>query len=288
MNHKIHKEQVTKVSGERVPFNEAKLRQSLLLSGASETEVAEIVGLVENKLYEGMPTRLIYQYAFDSLKHLSAAGIASRYKLKKAIMELGPSGYPFEQFVGILFASQGFAVQVGTIQEGSCVSHEIDVLADNDKVRYMMECKYHNTQGTKSDVKVPLYVQSRFEDVNKKWKLLPEMQGKTIQGWIVTNTRFTDDAIKYAQCAGLQLLGWDFPHKDNLKQRIEQSGLYPLTCLTGLSNREKQWLLEQKIVLCNELMSHKKKLIDVLRISNRRLNKLQQEIDNICTISCVS
>lgn len=276
------KHTVTKVSGEHVPFDENKLRLSLEAAGADPDVIQQIIHLITEKLYEGMPTRLIYQYAFDMLRQLSL-GAAPRYKLKRAIMEMGPSGYPFELFVGGLFQYEGFQTKVSIIEQGRCVEHEIDVLAENEKSRYLVECKYHNQQGTKSDVKVSLYVQSRFVDVREKWLEQPDLQGKQLKGWIVTNTRFTDDAIQYGTCAGLGLVGWDYPSKGgSLKQRVEQSGRYPLTCLTSLSQHEKQQLLEKKIVLCSDILNHKDLLIKHLRIPHKRIYKLQEEVSAIC------
>ena len=68
-------------------------------------------------------------------------------------------------------------------------------------------------------------------------------------GWVVTNTRFTEDALQYGNCCGLYLLSWDYPKNDGLKDRIDRLGLYPITVSTLLTNREKQFLLSRDIVL---------------------------------------
>lgn len=272
---------ILKNSGERERFDAEKLRLSLSAAGAEPDLAAHIVSLIEQKLYEGMPTGRIYEYAFDALRRLSV-GAASRYKLKKAIMEMGPSGYPFERFIGILMQHEGYTVQVGLVEPGRCVRHEIDVLAEREGERRMYECKYHNQQGTKSDVKIPLYVQSRFLDLAERWRALPECAEKKLYGGIVTNTRFTEDAEQYALCAGLELVAWDYPSGRGIKDRIERSGLFPVTCLTTLSNREKQWLLERNTVLARDVLADKNKLIKDLRISYKRLAKMQQELNALC------
>jgi hypothetical protein len=61
--------------------------------------------------------------------------------------------------------SYSFQTQTGIILEGKCVTHEIDVKAKKDQLLYLMECKYKNQGGVSVDVKVPLYINSRFEDV---------------------------------------------------------------------------------------------------------------------------
>jgi len=251
---------ITKASGVIVPFSEEKLKASLKRSGADEIVIADIVDEIRGKLYSGIPTKKIYKLAFNKLKEKSKPS-AAKYQLKRAIMELGPSGYPFECFIGEILKSQGYLTSVGQFVNGECVTHEIDVIAEKDNYYFMIECKYHNLPGTMSDVKVPLYIQARFKDVEKKWLEIAEHQNKIHQGWVVTNTKFTTDAIKYGTCAGLHLLSWDYPEKENLKNQIDTLRLYPVTCLTSLTKVEKQKLLDAKIVLCKDIYENQNLLM---------------------------
>jgi len=155
---------VKKASGEVVPFSYEKLQRSLKRSGASESETARIVEEINKNLFEGISTKSIYKMAFKLLKEQSNH-LAAKYHLKGAIMELGPSGFPFEKYIGEILRYQGYKTRVGEIVQGKCVSHEIDVIAELDGQHFMIECKYHNQPGTFSDVKIPLYIQARFKDV---------------------------------------------------------------------------------------------------------------------------
>ena len=119
---------IIKASGEKAPFQMEKVRRSLERAGANEIIIDEIVKNIEDIVFDGMTTKKIYQMAFMMLKRKSRVS-ASKYKLKKALMELGPSGYPFEKFVGKLLEHEGFQTQVGSIIQGSCVTHEVDVIA---------------------------------------------------------------------------------------------------------------------------------------------------------------
>jgi Holliday junction resolvase len=264
MLHVMHNGQtlfeITKANGEKSVFDPNKLFTSLTRSGASETQAQEIVNSITSELYAGISTKKIYRKAFALLKEQSRF-LAARYNLKNAIMILGPSGYPFERFVGELLKHQGFKVEIATVVAGKCVNHEVDVIAEKDDHHFMIECKYHNQQGTVSDVKIPLYIQSRFLDVAARWKTLPGHGHKFHQGWLVTNTRFTPDAIQYGNCSGLKLIGWDYPTKGSLKDLIDSLGLYPLTTLTSLTLSEKKALLEMNLVLCHDLQRNE----DVLK-----------------------
>src|SRR3972149_2392994 len=47
---------------------------------------------------------------------------ALRLNLRQAIFELGPTGFPFEKYLGEIFESQRYKVEVDLIMEGECVS----------------------------------------------------------------------------------------------------------------------------------------------------------------------
>lgn len=271
---------ITKGSGERVIFSKQKLHDSLIRSGAGEEIVEQVIQEVEPQLFEGIATKKIFKIAFNLLKKKDKL-IAAKYKLKEAIMELGPSGYPFEKYVSEILKYQGFKTTVGQIVQGSCVNHEIDIIAEKDEKHFMIECKYHNTRGIISNVKIPLYIQARFKDIEIKWKNLPGHSEKFHQGWVVTNTRFSDDAIQYGTCVGLHLIGWDYPKKDSLKDQIDRSGLYPITCLTGLTASEKQKLLDKNIVLSIEICRNSAPLLSS-GISPTRVEMIVKEAQMLC------
>ena len=270
---------VVKASGEKVTFDEAKLVQSLERAGAGEAIINEVIDGIEAQLYDGIPTKKIYRQAYKILNKLSNRN-AGRYKLKEAIFELGPSGYPFENFVGELLKNQGFKTQVGVVVKGKCVSHEIDVIAENDQNHFMVECKFHSDPGKKSNVIVPLYIHSRFRDIVATMKHLPGYNTKLHQSWVVTNTRFTTDAIDYGKCSGMNLVSWDYPADANLRNRVDRSGLHPVTSLSSLKKAEKQKILALDIVTCRNLLDQKDKLAE-FGLSLRRLAKITDEANRI-------
>lgn len=272
--------EIIKSSGKKVKFSLSKLRTSLKRSGASKDTIDAIIDTVRDELYQGISTNEIYNRAFALLKKKKSY-LASRYKLKKAIYELGPTGFPFERFIKELLHYSGYNATVGKVLQGKCVSHEIDVVAEKNSDTTIIECKFHGDQGLKCNVKVPLYIQSRFLDVKEKWNDSKEKNSKLNQGWVVTNTRFTEDAVQYGRCCGLYLLSWDYPEGESLRDRIDSLGLYPITVSTLLTNREKQFLLSRNIVLCRQLIGDSFYL-DHLGVSDTRKHKILNEIDALC------
>lgn len=271
---------VTKASGEKSPFSEEKVRLSLRRSGADDSQIDFILQEIRNQLYEGMTTRNIYKIAFSLLKSGSRHQ-AARYHLKYAIMELGPSGFPFEKYVAELLKMEGYKTRTGQIFQGKCVTHEIDVVAEKENYQLLVECKYHNQPGISCNIKIPLYIHARFNDIEAHGSKKPDSVTKKRKGWIVTNTRFTADAIQYAGCSGLTLLGWDHPFGKGLKDRIDHHQLYPITCLTSLTTSEKQKLLNLEIVLCSELLK-KTELLKSIGIKTIRAATIQNEASNLC------
>ncbi|MFI0431107.1 ATP cone domain-containing protein [Mariniflexile sp. HMF6888] len=271
--------EVVKSSGEKVKFSLGKLHTSLRKSGADNQTVNQIIDKVQEELYDGISTKEIYNRAFALLKK-KGSYLASKYKLKKAIYELGPTGYPFERFVSTILKYSGYQTLVGEILQGECVTHEIDVVASKNGTTTVIECKFHSEEGRNCNVKVPLYIASRYKDIKSYWDSKPH---DTVlnEGWLVTNTRFTEDALQYGKCIGLYLLSWDYPKNDGLRDRIDRLGLYPITVSTLLSGREKQFLLSRDVVLCRDLIDDVF-FLDHLGVSDIRKAKILKEINMLC------
>lgn len=267
---------VLKASGEYEPFSEEKVKSSLKRAGAKKELIDKIVSHIKSKLYDGISTRQIYSLVFALLRKFESH-LASKYNLKQAIMELGPSGYPFEKFVAGILEHEGYRVEVGQIVQGKCISHEIDVIAKKENEHFMIECKFHNRPGTKSDIKVALYIYARFLDVQESWVKIAGHRQKFHQPWLVTNTKVTSEVKSYAKCVGLQVISWDYPADFNLRFLIEKRGLHPVTCLNSLNQSEKGKLLENGIVFCRDLIQKK---IDFLPAVS--VNKAKKEALGIC------
>lgn len=271
--------EVIKASGEREPFNVEKLRSSLSRNGISDSEIDEIIRELNPLFRDGVTTQKIYREAYRLLRKRSARA-AGRYKLKEAILELGPTGYPFERFISEIMIHLGFETEVGSIVQGDCVKHEIDVIAHKADQYFLVECKFHNKKENRCNVQVPLYIQSRFLDVKKNWTSQPGHEGQKHTGYVVTNTRFTDDAITYAKCVGLRLLSWDYPSKNGLKDHISRLNLHPVTCLNSLAKAEKDKLLKNDVVLVQQI-ARDQKILDKTGVDKRKINRIYKEAQEI-------
>ena len=272
--------EIIKSSGEKAKFSLNKLETSLKRIGADQQTINQIIDKVRDELYQGISTKEIYNRAFALLKKKKSY-LASKYKLKKAIYELGPTGFPFERFISSILRYSGYKTEVGKTLQGPCVTHEIDIIAKKNNETTIIECKFHNEEGLNCNVKIPLYINSRYNDVKAQWNISSKNKSILSSGWVVTNTRFTEDAIQYGKCVSLYLLSWDYPKNNALKDRIDRLGLYPITVSTLLTNREKQFLLSRDVVLCRALIGDAFYL-DHLGVSDVRKERILNEIKMLC------
>jgi hypothetical protein len=272
---------VTKYSGDTELFDVEKLRNSLKKSGAPDHVVDEIIDHIMSELYQGMNTAQIYSHAYQLLKKHGGSH-AAMYDLRKALSRLGPSGYPFEAFVGSIFEHLGYEVQLGAQTQGRLITHDVDVLATKRGEVNMMECKYHREDQTKVNSKTAMYVSARYADIRERFESMKGNSKKTLQPWLVTNTKFTKDAIAFAEGWRLRLLGWGYPKDQGLEKMIEKAGLHPITCLTSLNHDEMGELLQNKIVLCRRL--HDDHVQRMLKLKGGRLDRLKEEIGDLCGV----
>lgn len=271
---------IVKNSGDIVDFNSIKLKQSLLNSGANKGVVETILKTINKDIYEGISTKQIYKMAFGMLKKASNSH-AARYNLKESIRLLGPAGFFFEKYIARIFASENYETKTNLTLKGKCVSHEIDVLVKKDEAISMIECKFHMRKDINSDVKVPMYILSRFNDLKDNKYTMFSGKESIAKCWIVTNNRFSLDAIAFAKCSGLSLLSWDYPENNNLKTKINDSHLYPITCLTTLSLAEKEKLLILEVILVKEILNNSFHL-ERIGLSSNRIKNVLKEASDLC------
>lgn len=271
---------IIKHSGYKVPFDKDKLELSLKKSGASADLIKESLAEIERQMYDGITTKEIYKLAFAILKKASS-GHAARYNIRLALQMLGPAGFFFEKFVARLYAAEGFKTKINLTLQGKCVSHEIDIAIMKNNMISMIECKFHGSKEGSSDVKVPMYILSRFNDLKAKKHTIFSNSEAIDSCIIVTNNRFTKDAQDFANCSGISLLSWDYPQDNNLKNKIDKGTLYPITCLTTLSIVEKEKLLILDQILVKDVIDDPQSLYKIGLSENRVKNTLH-EASQIC------
>ena len=271
---------IVKADGTIETFDPNRLQASLVRAGARAYAAEQITEQIAKTVVAGASSREIYARAFTLLRK-EARPVAARYALRRALLEFGPSGHPFEDFVSHLFRANGWQVTTRQIMQGKCVAHEVDFYAIREGEHLAAELKYHNDPAYKTDLKIALYVHARFEDI---WQCDPAYRSCPVnRGFLITNTKFTGDAIAYASCAGIELLGWSYPRGTGLLEEMCRTKVYPVTTLTTLSRSEKRLLIDQGIIAVDTLIKRPDAL-DVLRLSPPRVGEIRAEASELLAL----
>lgn len=270
---------IVKADGTTELFNPTRLVESLERAGAGEHTAERITRAITETVAPGASSKEIYSRAFSLLRK-EARPVAARYALRRAMLELGPTGHPFEDFISHLFEKEGWKVETRKMIQGKCVAHEVDFYASHPGQNTFLaaELKYHNDPGYKTDLKVALYVKSRFDDI---FSCDPSLRSCPLdRGLLVTNTKFTSEAIAYAECSGVELLGWGYPVDDTLYMHMNRTKVYPITALTSFSQAEKRMLIERRVIAVDEIVRDRR-LLDVLHLSSERTGEILAEAEGL-------
>lgn len=262
---------VKKCDGSLERYNPRKLENSLIRSGATRKIAREVVAQVDPIIFDQITTKQIYNKAFKIFWKKSRFD-ATTYNLKKSILGLGPAGFHFETFMAHIFKAKGYRTVVGATKKGCCVTHEVDIVAKRPDFTIFAECKFHNAVGKKNDIKAALYIHARSLDLHNS-----EYCEKFDEFWFVTNTSFSKDAIKYAECVGLQLFSLNFPKNKTIGDIVTRYKLHPITCLRSLNKNQQRILLDRGYILCKEVLRNHKVLQEI-GIDTMNTKKILSEI----------
>lgn len=259
---------VVKKNGVQEIYSPTKVKQTLLRLKVNELLINYILSELD-KLPEKVTTTQLYKNVFKILSDKDIiAGI--KYNLKNAIFLLGPSGYPFEKFFAKILNFYGYKTITNVFLNGACLVYEIDIVASKDNEQFIIECKYHQQFYSKNDVKTCLYVYGRYLDIQKV--------NPYLNCWLVTNTKFTENAINFAKCYNLKLTSWNYPDDYNLVSLIENWKLYPITILTNCNARVFREFIKADIILLKDLLSTNEHFIKkITNLSSKEISGIIQE-----------
>jgi hypothetical protein len=266
---------VVKADGSTEEFQPRKIMRTMRRAGASVEVAKRVLKEIEDTAYDGITTREILKRV-KALLQKEELRSAMRYDLKGAIMRMGPAGFAFETFVSEILSHYGYRTKLRSILQGRCAQHEVDVVAERTSGvarRCLIECKYHNMAGLSVELKDALYTYARFLDLNEGSDL-----GKCErfdEVWLVSNTRASPDAAKYASCRGIKLLCWGCPRGRGLEELITEKKLYPVTILRSVDKATLNNLFLADLMLAKDLVTHDiNYLKEKTKLSEEKLKKL--------------
>lgn len=238
---------VVKRSGDLEHYNEDKVVHTMNRVGVPPALQPDVLSHIRQQ-FKGdyLSTDELFKHVFEYLKKTDKKA-SLRLNLRHAILELGPTGFPFERYLARIFQDEGYKTTVDARLMGECVVHEVDIVLERAGKKDAVEVKFHNDLAGKTDLHVALYTYSRYLDIKTK--------NSIDNVWIITNTKLSQDAITYAECKGIHVLAWNYPSVNHLQHFVEAPKMYPITVLNDLTREEKTRLIEDNIVLCRDLLT---------------------------------
>jgi hypothetical protein len=245
--------------GEKEPFSFKKVYQSAKRVGASESLARKTTESVAKTVYPGIKTSEIFNEVKNLLqKENSRAAI--KFSLKKAIQKLGPTGFPFEKYVGAIFESLGFKVKLNQFLWGRCLKYEIDFLAKKENLLYVGECKYRSLlEEGKVHSNIVLILFGKFFDLkegifSKDYNLPATSKVSAEDRRVMEGLESYLRGPLFKNLNIKPLLGWRYPKNKGLEYLIESQNLYPITILPSLKNYLAEILVSKKIMLVKDFL----------------------------------
>jgi hypothetical protein len=245
---------VTKADGSRQLFDREKVVRTCLRMGASREIAESIAEKVEGRVYDGIRTSKVLQMTLRLLRGYKPA-VRHVLDLRRGL-SLMDSKPEFERFVQVLLAHSGFEVSSNRLVKGRCVEHEVDAIAMKGGVTYFVEAKHHVNYHTPTGLDESRIARAILEDVTEGFEV-GSCDLKIDRAMIVTNTRYSEHAMRYGKCRNILQIGWSSPAILSLQSMIEEKNLYPLSCLRGLKRQTKTKLVNSGIVLMKQLFDEK-------------------------------
>lgn len=245
---------VTKANETQQPFSREKVVKTCMRMGVTQTVADSIADWIETRIYDGITTKKLLQMIFRQLrKHKPLM----RYQidLRRALSLLSPAP-DFERFIQLLLREHGYEVTPNQIIRGKCVEHEVDAVARMNGKTCIVEVKHHYKYHTPTSLDVSRISRAVFEDITEGFEMgLNNL--KIDYALIVSNTKLSDHAKRYAYCKGIRHIGWSSPNKHNLQTMIVEKKFYPITFLKALNADSRLKLTSNGVLLLKHLAVQK-------------------------------
>ncbi len=272
---------VTKADGSRQQFDRDKIIGTCMRMGATRYEAEEIAGKIESRVYDGIPTTKVLQMIFQFI-HKYRPQASRLYDLRRGL-SLMNSKPEFEIFVQILLANIGFEVDSNRILKGKCVEHEVDAIARKNGVTYFVEAKHHYNYHTFTGLDESRIARALLEDVTEGFN-----QGltnlKIDKAMIVTNTKYSEQALRYGACRNILQIGWSTPADLGLRDIIQKNDLYPLSCVRGLKAEMRMQLVDSGLVLISQILKEDSAALAVRTgLPREIIRTIKEEVELVST-----
>ncbi|HCC21985.1 hypothetical protein A2480_02420 [Candidatus Uhrbacteria bacterium RIFOXYC2_FULL_47_19] len=266
---------IKKSNGELVTFDPNKIRATIKRAGANNELADRVLQRIQAKVRNGMATKRLFAIVRKELRRESRH-LAQRYNLRTALLRLGPAGFKFEKYVASILNAYDYTALVPEQEYiGLCVKHEVDVVATKGGHSLVIEAKFRNRFADTVTLRDTLATWARYNDLrdgaetNRSCPLFDEI-------WIVTNGTFSDRAMQFGLCRGINMVGWRMGQ--SLAEMVDHTALYPITVIDNLRQWELERFAKNDLLLCREVViEDPDRLSDRLQLPRSRTKQIWKE-----------
>ena len=265
-------------------FRKDKIINTAIRAGASKELAKKVADEIAKKVYDGISTREILKMVKEELKK-EDEHLAKVYTLKDAIASLNPEIHEFEHYIASLFSVLGYETirSPDPKPQGKCVDHEIDVVAKKGNETIIIECKHHYKERTFTGLDVVMRQHARMIDLNEGYEMKLKHSIKVTQAGVVTNTQFSDYAIKYGKCRNILMMSWRYPEGKSIADVVNRTKAYPLTLLS-LPLRTREMLINENVRNILEFLDAEESKLRRAGIREKRIRLLKEKARNLTKI----
>jgi hypothetical protein len=268
-------------------FSPEKIYDTCIRAGANDQTAKEIANEISKIVYDGIKSSEILSIIRKLLRKKNK-GLAARYNLKESLTRLGPTGYPFENFISELLEYFGYKTKLRQILRGKCVEHEIDVLAEseqnNNLRRAIIEVKFKHANELYIGLKEAMYTYARYLDIKEGYEL--NLCDRVDEVWLFCNSKASSEAIQYANCKGLKLITWNYPFNDGLRKMIHEMNLYPVTILNSIDKKLLLKFADSHIMFIRDIYEYdEKRLMSKFDLTRSKVRNILDEANQVLSIN---
>ena len=260
---------VVKADGTKEEFQPRKIIRTCMRSGVSRGVAEEIATIIRKSIREGETTHKIYRMIISELaKRENKTSFV--FTLRESIARM--DSLSFELYVKRILEAYGYRCAWNKIIKGMCVEHQVDMVAEKDKL-FLVECKHHMNHHRFCGLGNILGIQARLEDIADGFKHRKNKYNFDM-AWVATNTKFSDHAKRYAKGKGIRLTGWH-SKEFSLENMVEEKRIFPITALRDNIYLQKK-LLEQGIITLQDLLTK-----EIKEISKKKIDNLKNQAEKL-------
>lgn len=262
---------IKKQDGRIEEFDPQRVLKICKRIGVEEKLAKEVLKKVERTIKDYDDTNKIAKIIQESLPLKQSI----LYGLRDGVAALQPE--KFELYVKEVLNAHGYLCIWNMIIPGKYVEHQVDIVATKGDEMFLVECKHHANSHRDCGLGEVLQVQARLEDIRDGYKEKIN-RNDFKKAWLITNTKFSEHAKRYAAGKEIILSGWRYKIGNSLNELIQKKKVFPVTVL-GLTPQLISFCMQENILTIQQFRGNKELIGN--KFNQKILNDAMSQIEEL-------